>query len=138
MNRKHLKGITLVELMIVVVILAIIGTLAYPTYQGHATRARYADAKVMLLQIMQRQREFFTDNNTYTTDLVADLGYADAGSGKVSSEQGIYYIEAGQCDSGATNINQCVELSAELQSGAAGEPTFIYNSRNEKSPAAHW
>ena len=138
MNRKCLQGLTLVELMIVVVILAIIGTLAYPTYQAHATRARYADAKVMLLQIMQRQREFFTDNNTYTTALVADLGYADAGAGKVRSEQGLYLINAVQCDAGATSINQCVELSAAPQSGQAGDLTFTYNSRNEKSPAAHW
>ena len=138
MNCKKFNGITLVELMIVVVILAIVGTLAYPTYQGHATRARYADAKVMLLQIMQRQREFFTNNNTYTSGLVADLGYVDAGSGKVSSEQGLYLISAGQCDGGATNLDQCVELSAVPQSGQAGDLTFTYNSRNEKSPAAHW
>ena len=138
MNRRKIYGITLVELMIVVVILAIVGTLAYPTYQSHATRARYADAKVMLLQIMQRQREFFTDNNTYTTDLVSDLGYIDAGGGEVSTEQGLYHISAGQCDAGATNINQCVELSAAPQSGQAGDITFVYNSRNQKSPAAHW
>lgn len=125
--------------MIVVVILAIVGTLAYPTYRNHATRARYTDAKVMLLQIMQRQREFFTNNNTYTTNLVAGgLGYADAGSGKVSSEQDLYLISASLCDGGATAISQCVELSAEPQGGAAGDPTFTYNSRNEKSPAAHW
>lgn len=138
MNRRRLKGVTIIELMIVVVILAIVATIAYPTYQGHATRARYSDAKVMLLQIMQRQREYFTDNNTYTTGLVADLGYVDAGGGKVSSEQGLYQISAGQCDGGATGINQCVELSAEPQSGQAGDITFTYNSRNQKSPAAHW
>lgn len=123
--------------MIVVVVLAIVATLAYPTYQGHATRARYSDAKVMLLQIMQRQREYFTDNNTYTTALVDDLGYTSSGGQTTNSENGLYQISAGTCGGGAT-IDQCVLLSAAPLSGQAGDITFTYNSRNQKSPAAHW
>lgn len=137
MNRKYVSGITLLELMIVVVVIAIISTIAYPTYQTHAVRARYADAKVMLLQVMQRQREFFTNNNSYTTQLVTDLGYAGSGE-NTDSEQGLYQISANQCDGGATAIAQCVELSAAPKTGQAGDITFTYNSRNEKSPATHW
>lgn len=137
MNLKYASGITLIELMIVVVLIAIISTIAYPTYQTHAVRARYADAKVMLLQVMQRQREFFTNNNAYTTQLVSDLGYAGSGE-NTDSEQGLYQISANQCDGGSTAISQCVELSAAPKTGQAGDITFIYNSRNEKSPAAHW
>ena len=124
------------ELMIVVVLIAIIGTFAYPTYQNQAVRARNTDAKVKLLEIMQQQRKFFTDNNSYTTDLIAGLGYADAGGGAVSSEQGLYHITAAQC--GADPITQCVLLSAAPQGGQAGAVTFTYNSRNIKTPAADW
>ena len=118
------------------VLIAIISTIAYPTYQTHAVRARYADAKVMLLQVMQRQREYFTNNNAYTDKLVTDLGYSGSGE-NTGSEQGLYQISAGTCE-GGTPIEQCVLLSATPQSGQAGDITFTYNSRNEKTPAAHW
>ncbi len=79
---------------------------------------------------------FFTDNNTYTTDLIGDLGYSDAGGGKVVTEQGMYKISVGQC--GADPIAQCVELSAAPENSQAGAITFTYDSRNVKTPTAHW
>lgn len=124
------------ELMIVVVVIAIIGTIAYPTYQTQAVRARHTDAKVMLLQIMQKQREFFTNNNTYTASLVTDLGYVSAGGQSISTEQGLFNVTAEQC--GGDPIALCVQLKAVPQSGQAGGVTFTYNSRNEKTPAADW
>lgn len=123
--------------MLVIVIIAIIGTLAFPTYQSHTIRARSADAKVKLLEIMQEQRKFFTNNNTYTTDLIADLGYIDAGAGKVASDQGLFLISAATCGGGET-IAQCVILSAAPQGNQAGTVTLTYNSRNEKTPTTHW
>ena len=124
--------------MIVVAVVAILAAIAYPSYQGQARKARYADAKVKLLEIMQEQRKFFTDNNSYTEDLVGvnGLGYPDAGGGEVKSEQGKYNISADQCDAGTTAITQCVELTATPQIGV--DEIFTYNSRNEKTPATHW
>lgn len=138
MNSKYLRGITLIELMIVVSIVAILGAIAYPAYQNQAARARYADAKVKLLEIMQQQRKFFTDNNSYTVALVDDLNYPDAGGGNdVESDQGAYVIVAAPC--AGEVIAQCVMLTATPQfGGQVGIAPFTYNSRNEKTPAAHW
>lgn len=127
---------TLLELLAVVVIVAIVGLFAYPAYQNHALRARSTDAKVKLLEIMQQQREFFTENNSYTTDLIADLGYTDAGGGKVATENGLFKISTALC--GTDPIAQCVKLSAEPVNTQAGDITYTYNSRNEKTPSAYW
>ena len=132
----YIKGLTLLELLAVVVIVAILGVFAYPAYQNHALNARSTDAKVKLLEIMQQQREFFTDNNTYTTDLIADLGYTDAGGGAVATENGLFNITAGQC--GTDSVTRCVELSAAPVNTQAGDVTYTYNSRNEKTPSTHW
>lgn len=138
MNIKYLRGITLIELMIVVSIVAILGAIAYPAYQSHTLRARYADAQVKLLEIMQEQRKYFTDNNEYTTALVDDLNYPNAGGGNdVESDQGAYVIVAAPC--AGEVIAQCVVLTATPQfSAQVGAISFTYNSRNEKTPAAHW
>ena len=123
--------------MIVMAVVGIIAAIAYPVYQSHTVRARNADAKVKLLEIMQQQRTFFTNNNTYTTLLVDDLNYPDAGGGNdVESDQGAYIITATAC--AGEEIAQCVLLTAVPQAGLAGTVTFTYNSRNEKTPAADW
>ena len=133
-------GITLIELMIVVAIVAIIAGIAYPSYQGHVTKTRYADAKVKLLEIMQLQRNFFTDNNTYTDELVAELNLPDAGEDKVATDNGFYLIEAGECGENAGDIplTDCVRLTATANFND-GTEQLTYNSRNETTgPIGAW
>ena len=42
--RSNNKGITLIELMIVIVIVGILASISIPTYRGYMQRARRADA----------------------------------------------------------------------------------------------
>ena len=42
--RKHVRGVTLLELMIVVVVVAILATIAYPNYRDAAARAKRNEA----------------------------------------------------------------------------------------------
>ncbi|MDP4917523.1 MAG: prepilin-type N-terminal cleavage/methylation domain-containing protein [Haliea sp.] len=66
-------GFTLVELMIVMAILAIIITVALPSYQQHVTRANRADAQATLLAFGQAMERHFSQGYTYTD---ATLGNA--------------------------------------------------------------
>lgn len=134
-NGSPQSGITLIELLIVIAVVAILAGLAYPSYQNHITRTRYADGKVMLLQIMQQQRKYFTDNNTYTDNLIAELGFTNAGGGAVASENEFYLITAQACP--GENIAQCVRLTATPTFGGGTDP-LTYNSRNEKEPSEAW
>ncbi len=67
--RKYMRGITLLELMIVVVIISILTAIAYPNYREYVTRAKRTEAKAALLQIATQQERFYLQNNTYTTDM---------------------------------------------------------------------
>ena len=73
-NRRRQSGVTLIELMIVVAIIAIISAFAYPSYQRYVIKAKRTVAQNTLLQIADRQQQFFMDNKRYTTDLT-DLGF---------------------------------------------------------------
>ncbi len=68
-------GFTLIELLIVVVIIALLAAIGYPSYTDFVTRSRRQAAQNMLLQVADRQEQFFLDNKSYAPNLTA-LGYA--------------------------------------------------------------
>lgn len=75
-NRKRQQGVTLLELLIVVVIVSIISAIAYPSYIQHIVNAKRTAAKSSLLQVADRQQQFFMDNKRYANSL-ANLGFSD-------------------------------------------------------------
>jgi type IV pilus assembly protein PilE len=73
--RKQMSGITLIELMIVVVIVSVLAAIAFPNYQEFSARAKRNEAKAALLQIKINQERFYLNNNTFTQDMT-QLGFA--------------------------------------------------------------
>ena len=57
--RKHMRGVTLMELMIVVVIIGILTAMAYPSYRQYVAKAKRNEAKAALLQISTMQERFY-------------------------------------------------------------------------------
>ncbi len=74
-SRKRQSGITLLELMIVVVIISLMAVIAYPNYREFVARAKRNEARALLLEIAQNQERFYLQNNRYGT--MVELGYAD-------------------------------------------------------------
>lgn len=66
MNRR---GITLIELMIVIVVVGVLAAVAIPTYTNYMMRARRADAKTALEQLRASQEMFRAERGVYSTDL---------------------------------------------------------------------
>ena len=65
------KGITLIELLIVMVIVAILAAIAVPMYTGYMTRARRADAKTALEQLRAAEEMRRAEYGAYSGDLAA-------------------------------------------------------------------
>jgi type IV pilus assembly protein PilE len=72
MKYRRSSGITLIELMIVVVIVSILAAIAVPSYRQYLTRTHRVEAKAALLRIQVAQEKFFLQNNRYIT-ATADL-----------------------------------------------------------------
>ncbi|VUX55365.1 Type IV pilus assembly protein PilE [uncultured Woeseiaceae bacterium] len=62
-------GVTLIELMIVIVIIAIIASAAYPLYTQYVVRAKRSVGTTMLLQVADRQQQYFMDHKRYASSL---------------------------------------------------------------------
>ena len=72
---KRQTGVTLLELLIVVAIVAIISAFAYPSYMQYVVSTKRTVATSALLQIADRQQQFFMDNKIFSNDLTT-LGFA--------------------------------------------------------------
>jgi len=66
---KKQQGMTLVELLVVIVVLGIVTSIAVPSYRQYMIRANRVDAKAALLKISAAQEEFYLQNNSYTATL---------------------------------------------------------------------
>jgi len=134
---RKTSGVTLIELMIVLAVLAILVSLAFPIYQAQMRENRRTDGQRTLMEVMHAQQKFFSRNSIYTADLIGDLGFTDAGSGAVLSENQFYLITTQNC-AGLGAINDCVELLATPQGIQIADGNLTYNSRNQKTPVAKW
>jgi len=73
--RRNMSGVTLIELMIVVIIVSILAAIAFPNYQEFSARAKRNEAQTAQLQIKINQERFYLNNNTFTQDMT-QLGFS--------------------------------------------------------------
>lgn len=69
-ERNYPKGITLIELLIVIAIIGILAAIAIPSYNGQMQRARRADAKTALEQLRASQEMRRAERGSYSNSLV--------------------------------------------------------------------
>lgn len=64
-QRSRQRGVTLIELLIVVVMIGILTMIAVPTYQQSVMKSRRADARVALNTLAQRLERCYTQFGAY-------------------------------------------------------------------------
>ncbi|WP_394494131.1 type IV pilin protein [Shewanella sp. ENK2] len=66
---KIRNGFTLIEVMIAVVIIGILSSIAYPSYTQFVAKGARADGLAGLMDVANRQEQFYLDNRKYTADM---------------------------------------------------------------------
>ncbi len=77
--KQRQRGVTLIELLTVMVVMAIIASIAIPSYRRYLLRAQRTDAKTALLQVQTAEEKFLLQNNTYTADVTGAPGAGGLG-----------------------------------------------------------
>jgi type IV pilus assembly protein PilE len=102
------RGFSLIELMIAVAVAGIIAAVAYPSYVSYVVRGKRTECRAALLQTMQQQERYYTQQNTYVAYTTASVNLKTF-SGD-SLETSACSISSGQCTS-TVALSVCVAVN---------------------------
>lgn len=85
MKHKSQKGFSLIELMVVVAIVGILGSIALPSYRNYVIKASRQAAQTELLELASLQEKIYLNSNGYSSSITSAYNGTSAGGLGVTS-----------------------------------------------------
>jgi len=112
-GKPRLRGFTLVELMITIVVVSILASIAVPAYTRQIRKSRRTEARTALLELASREERYLAVNNAYSNDPTA-LGYSAFG---VAVGSGYYTLSPPTVGAGSATSAPTFSLTASPVAG---------------------
>ena len=132
MKAARQSGFTLMELVVTVAIVGILASIAYPSYTQYVIRGHRGAAQTEMMEIANRQQQFFLANRQYATSL-AGLSYS------LPPEVAERYT-LNPANMGVNNAATPPSFTITLvpTSVQASDGNLTLNSEGVKTPPAKW
>ncbi|HEX7867356.1 MAG TPA: type IV pilin protein [Variovorax sp.] len=128
--RKRSSGFTLIEVMITVAIVAILASIALPSYQQYVIRSKRSAAQAQMLDIANRQQQYLIVNRNY-----ADKTALTASGYSLPSEvSGSYSYDVILSTTGIPGYT----LTFTPSGSQSGDGNLSLTSEGVKSPSGKW
>jgi type IV pilus assembly protein PilE len=118
--KRRQRGVTLIELMIVVVIVSILIAIAIPSYRRYIIRANRTSAKTLLLQTAQAMERCYTVSTPYAYDSATCVANVTR---PITSPDGNYVVTNAAAATAATYSLSATPQGTQAQDTTCG--TFV-------------
>ena len=128
------NGFTLIELMITVAIIAILASIAYPSYQQYIIRSKRSAAQAQMMDIANRQQQFLLANRRYATkDALTASGYT------LPAEVAANYGYTITLQDASTAVPSFLLTFSPTSTGSQrGDGDLTLDNQGVKTPAGKW
>jgi type IV pilus assembly protein PilE len=126
---KVQRGFTLIELMVTLVIVAILASIAIPSYREYVLRGNRRAAQAAMMELATRQHQFFAANREFADETVAAFALPPEIADKYTLD---IDLDAGPPPAFT------IELAPKSGSPMEGDVTLTLNSDGVKTPAGKW
>ena len=136
MSDRHVRGFTLIEMLVAVAIAAILASIAYPSYQRYVQRSNRVDAQAALLDAAQRLERCFSRNNSYLNTEARPCTAAQQLTQGENSAKGFYQLIAESLN--ATSFTLRAIPARAPQTSDSNCPSISLNHRGLRTPTTCW
>lgn len=81
LSKRRMRGVTLMELLVVIAVLGTLAAIAVPSYRRYLIRSQRSEAKIALLQLQTAEEKYYLQNNAYTNDITGATNATPPGLG---------------------------------------------------------
>lgn len=121
--RRRQRGVTLIELLVAVVIVGILGMIAYPSYTSHLVKSRRAQATACLQEAAQYMERFYTTNLRYDQTATTSIAVSLPTTACIQDLNGRYVLSIASVSANAFALKatpQGAQATADTECGTLG------------------
>lgn len=126
-------GFSLMELMIALVVVAILVSIAYPSYQQQIIRSRRAEAQNALLDLASRMERYYYTNGTYVGATIATNPATDVLPSATTTPDGLYTLALNPAPTATAYTLVATPLASGPQAQDTACTTLSLNSTGIKA-----
>ena len=136
-TQRKQYGVTLIELMIVVAVVAILMAVAVPSYQQYVIRANRSAVQTFMLAIANKQEQFILDRRQYATGAdIAEIAAALSVQPPDATVQQNYGVNIAHREGNTRTY--LITATPRTGSTQARDVELTLNELGQKTPADKW